>query len=54
VDRFGVAWTFHVVPFHLIASDTWYGAAGEPVIPTAVQAVEDVHDTPYRMAPSVG
>ncbi|HXL93442.1 MAG TPA: hypothetical protein VN969_31310 [Streptosporangiaceae bacterium] len=50
----GVDWTCHLLPFHLIASDTWNGAEGEPVVPTAVHAVEDVHDTPYRIAPSAG
>jgi hypothetical protein len=53
-DLFGVRWILHVAPFHRMASDTVVWPPAEPVMPTAVHAVRDVHDTPYRMDPFEG
>jgi len=48
-EGFGVAWMRHVVPFHRSAR-----VLPVPVIPTAVQAEGDAHDTPFRQPPPAG
>jgi len=52
-DGFGVDFTVHFVPFHRSASVT--PAAPElSVVPTAVHAEDDVHDTEVRMGDGPG
>jgi hypothetical protein len=41
-----VVWIVHVLPFQNSAS-----VAPMPLLPTAVQAVADVHETPFRLPP---
>ena len=43
----GVDWTVHVVPFHRSAS------SAEAVLPTAVHALGEVHETAFRNAPGL-
>jgi hypothetical protein len=52
-DGFGVDFTVHLVPFHCSASVT--PAAPElSVVPTAVQAEDDAHDTEFRLGDGPG
>jgi hypothetical protein len=52
-DGFGVDLTVHFVPFHCSASVT--PAKGElSVVPTAVQAEDEVHDTEFRLGDGPG
>ena len=46
VAGFGVAWIDQPVPFHASASVRWMPTASV-YCPTAVQAVDDAHDTPF-------
>jgi|SRR5215469_3782688 len=48
-EGLGVAWMRHVVPFHRSAR-----VLPSPEFPTAVQAVLDAHDTPFRKPPPAG
>ena len=53
-DGFGVDLTVHVVPFHCSASVTPAKAPELSVVPTAVQAEDEVHDTEVRMGDRPG
>ena len=52
-DGFGVGLTVHVVPSHCSASVT-PPAEGLAVVPTAVQAEDEVHDTEVRLGDGPG
>lgn len=50
----GTDWIFHAVPFQRSASTPlWVTVVMVVMLPTAVQALADVHDTPRRLATSV-
>jgi hypothetical protein len=46
VGGFGVAWIDQPVPFH-VSANVWWLPAASVYCPTAVQAVDDTHDTPF-------
>jgi len=48
-EGLGVGWMRHLNPFHRSAS-----VLPPPVWPTAVQAEDEVHETPFRMPPLGG